>query len=143
MAPRTFWSRYFSSQSARTFRRIRMFRPRLEYLEDRTLPSASLLFDSAGNLSIFGDAGDSTIRQTFSSAGFLEVAVDGQNHSSDPASAVFDQALAGASTSTLGGIQFQAGAGHDTLTLAWDGLANRSTGSLAVSAAGADVVAQD
>jgi autotransporter-associated beta strand protein len=112
-------------------------------LEDRTLLSASLLFDSAGNLSIFGDAGDSTIRQTFSSIGFLEVAVDGQSHSSDPTSALFDQTLAGACASTLAGIQFHAAAGHDTLTLAWDGFENRPIGNLAVSAAGADIIAQD
>src|SRR5262249_26922279 len=96
-----------------------------------------------GNLSILGDAADSTIRQTFNSAGFLEVAVDGQSHSSDPASALFDQTLAGASASTIAGIQFHAGAGHDTLNLAWDGFENRPSGSLAVSAAGADVVAED
>src|SRR6516164_9337549 len=108
MSARSIWSRLFRRKSSRTLWRVRTFRPRLEHLEDRTLLSASLLFDSAGNLSIFGDAADTTIRQTFSSTGFLEVAVDGQNHSSDPASAVFDQALAGASTSPLGGIQFQA-----------------------------------
>src|SRR5260370_41495361 len=133
----TLWSRFFSSPSARTLRRIRTFRPRLEHLEDRTLLSASLVFDSAaGNLSILGDAADSTIRQTFSRAGFLEVAVDGQSHSSDSTSAFFDQALAGASASTLADIQFHAGGGHDTLILAWDGVANRPTGSLAVRARG-------
>jgi hypothetical protein len=35
-------------------------------LEDRTLLSASLLFDAAaGNLSILGDAADTTVRHTF------------------------------------------------------------------------------
>jgi hypothetical protein len=143
MSAHTYWSRLFWHKSYRTLPRVRMFRPRLEHLEDRTLLSASLLFDSAGNLSIFGDAADTTIRQSFTSAGFLEVAVDGQSHSSDTTSAVFDQTLAGASANTLAGIQFHAGAGHDTLTLAWDGFENRPTGNLTVSAAGADVVAQD
>src|SRR6516162_2904656 len=72
MSARTYWSRLFWRKSFRTLPWVRTFRPRLEHLEDRTLLSASLLFDSAGNLLIFGDAGDSTIRQTFSSAGFLE-----------------------------------------------------------------------
>jgi hypothetical protein len=91
-------------------------------LEDRTLLSASLHFDiAAGSLSILGDAADTTIRQTFSSTGFLEVAVDGRSHSSDPTSALFDQTLAGATASRLDGIQFHAGAGHDTLILKWDG----------------------
>src|SRR5262249_2471102 len=87
--------------------------------------------------------GDSTIRQTFSSAGFLEVAVDGKSHSSDAASAFFDQALAGASAGSLSGIHFDSDGGHDTLILEWDGFANRPMGGLAISAAGADVVAQD
>jgi hypothetical protein len=56
-------------------------------LEDRTLPAVSLLFDAAaGNLSILGDGSDHTVRQALSTAGFLEVAVDGQQHSSDPTS---------------------------------------------------------
>src|SRR6516162_4565717 len=144
MSPPAFWSRFFSSQSSRTLRRIRTFHPRLEHLEDRTLLSASLVFDSAaGNLAIFGDAADTTIRQMFSSTGFLEVAVDGQGHSSNPRSAFFDKALAGAGAGTLAGIRFDGGGGHDTLILAWDGFENRPTGSLAVSAAGADVVAED
>jgi hypothetical protein len=109
-------------------------------LEDRTLLSASLQFDpDANSLSILGDAADTTIRQSFTSAGFLEVAVDGQTHSSDPASAAFDQTLAGVSAAALTGIHLDSGVGHDTLILAWDGFANRPTGSLTVSAANADV----
>src|SRR5260370_5122800 len=136
MSARTFWSRLFSGKSSRPMARVRTFRPRLEHLEDRTLLAASLLFDpSAGNLSILADAADTTIRQSFTSAGFLELAVDGQRHSSNPASAFFDQALAGASASTLAGVQFHAGAGHDTLTLAWDGFANRPTGLPATATA--------
>src|SRR5262249_51954489 len=89
------------------------------------------------------DAGDSTVRQTFSSAGFLEVAVDGQSYSSDPTSAFFDKTLTGAGANAIAGIRFDGGGGHDTLILAWDGFENRPTGSLAVSAAGADVAAED
>src|SRR6516165_5047447 len=144
MSARTFWPCFFSRKSPRTLTRVRTFRPRLEDLEDRTLLSASFHFvPAAGNLSILGDTADTTIRQSFTSAGFVEIAVDGQSHSSDAASAFFDQALAGASASTLAGIQFHAGGGHDTLTFAWDGFANRPTSSLAISAAGADVVAEN
>jgi hypothetical protein len=76
----------------------------------------SLLFDpSAGSL-LLGNAGEASIRQTPSAAGFLELAVGGQRHSSDPASAFFDKALAGATAGTLSSIRFQGGSG-DTLTV--------------------------
>jgi hypothetical protein len=79
----------------------------LEHLEDRALPSASLLFDPvAGNLSILGDAVSSTVRESLSRTGFVDVAVDDQRHSGDPASAFFDPALAGATAATLTGIRF-------------------------------------
>jgi hypothetical protein len=143
MSARTLWSRIFLRKSSRTLSRVRTFRPRLEDLEDRTLLSASLLFDSGGNLSIFGDTADTTIQQMINSAGFLEVAVDGRSHSSDPTSAFFDKALAGAGANTLTGIRIERGSGHDSLILAWDGFENRPTGSLTVSADGADVVTQD
>jgi hypothetical protein len=140
MSKRTFWSRLFSAKSPGTHSRAATFRPRLENLEDRTVLSATLLFDaSAGNLSIFGDAADTTIRQTINGAGFLEVAVDGQTHSSDPMSGFFDQAMAGASGSTLASILFEAGSGHDTLILGPETLAH----SFTISAAGADVITQD
>src|SRR5262249_27663276 len=88
--------------------------------------------------SLHGDGSDATIRQTLSSTGFLEVAVDGQQHSSDPKSAFFDQALAGATAGNIAGIHLDGG-GHDTLILEPETL----PGSLTVSAAGAEVVAQD
>src|SRR6516165_4920409 len=87
MSARTYWSRLFWRNSFRTRPRVRTFRLRLEDLEDRTLLSASLVFDpAAGNLSILGDAADTTMRQSFTSAGFLQVAVDDQSHSSDTTS---------------------------------------------------------
>src|SRR5260370_21895136 len=80
---------------------------RLEPLEDRTLPSASLLFDPlAGVLSIRPDAGDNTVRQAFTANGFLEVTLGGQHLCNDPASACFAQALAGATASSLRGSRF-------------------------------------
>jgi hypothetical protein len=45
MPVRTFWSRLFARKSSTTSAHTRRFRPRPEYLEDRTLLSASLLFD--------------------------------------------------------------------------------------------------
>jgi hypothetical protein len=101
----------------------------LEPLEDRTLPSVSLLFDLvAGKLSLLGDATASTVRESVSRTGFVEVAVDGQRHSGNPASAFFDPALATATAGTLAGIRFDGG-GQDTLILGTQQLA----GSLAVS----------
>jgi hypothetical protein len=110
----------------------------LEPLEDRTLPSVSLLFDpAAGKLSLLGDATASTVREGVGGSGFIEVAVDGQVHSGDPASASFDPALAGATSATLTGIQFQGGA-QDTLVLG----AQELWGDLVVSSDAA-VVAED
>jgi hypothetical protein len=137
------WSRLFPRNPSHISRLRRWFRLRLEHLEDRTLPSVSLLFDSAaGQLSLHGDGSDAIVRQTLSSAGFLEIAVDGQLHSGDPKSAFFDQALAGANAGNLAATRLDGG-GHDTLILAWDGFENRPTGSLTVTAAGAEVVTQD
>jgi hypothetical protein len=133
MTLRNFWSQLFPAWSFRTAPHERRFRLHLEHLEDRTLPSVSVFFDSAaGNLSLLGDGSDDTIRQTLSSAGFLEVAVDGQQHSSDPKSAFFDQALAGANAGNLAGIRFDGGGGQDMLILGAEQLA----GNLTVSADG-------
>ena len=126
------WSRLFPRKTSRKSSLGQWFWLRLEHLEDRTLPSVSLLFDSAaGQLSLLGYGSDAIIQQTLNSAGFLEVAVDGQLHSSDPKSAFFDQALAGANAGNMAGIRFHGG-GHDTLILSADELA----GNLAVSADG-------
>jgi hypothetical protein len=75
---------------------------------------------------LLGDGGGNTVRQTLSSAGFLEVAVDGLLHSSDPAAAAFDPALAGATATTLAGIRFN-GSGPDTLILGSQQLAGGLT----------------
>src|SRR6516164_4299163 len=83
------------------------FVPRLEMMEDRTLLSVSALFDvPTGTLALRGDAGDNTVRETLSPGGFLELMLDGQRHSSDPASAFFDRELAGASAGALAAIWF-------------------------------------
>ena len=94
------------------------FVPRLEALEDRTLLSVGLLFDApSGIVVLHGDAGDNAIQESLSPGGFLELTLDGQRRSSDPASAFFDQALAGAGASTLAALWFDGGGGSDTLTL--------------------------
>src|SRR5258707_10634057 len=139
MTVRTFWSRLFPRRSSGTSPHTRRSRARLERLEDRTLPAVGLLFDAAaGGLYLHGGAGDHTVRETLNSAGFLEVAFDGRCHSSDPTSAFFDPALAGADASTLAGIRFETGGGHDTLILGTQQLA----GSLAVHT-DADVLTED
>ena len=140
MVLRKWWSRLFPYQSLRTRSRNRRFRPRLEPLEDRTLLAGNLLFDPAtGEVVIRGDAGDNSMRQTLGPDGFLEVTLDGQLHSSNPASPLFDQALAGATGSALAGIRFGGGGGNDTLILGSQNL----SGSLAVSALDAVVVTEE
>src|SRR5262249_8959162 len=78
------------------------------------------------------------IRQTLTREGFLEVTLDGRVHSSDPASAVFDPNLAGASADTLAAVRFD-GRGQDKLIVDHDQL----SGGFIVSAAGADVAIND
>jgi len=74
----------------------------LETLEDRCLLSAwpALAFDSArGALSIFGGPGGATAQVSVTSGGGdIAVTIDGQVHSSDPAAASYDPALAGLAT---------------------------------------------
>src|SRR5262249_48760850 len=72
-------------------------------------------------------------------AGFLELTVDGQPHSSDPGSAAFDPRLAGATRATLTHLRFDAPDGDATLTLG----AQQLAGGLEVSAPAAQVVAGD
>src|SRR5262249_15649241 len=78
-----------------------------------------LHFDpSAGLLTIRGNGSGDAVREAISPAGFLEVTIADRQHLSDPASALFDPALAGASRETLAGIRVEAGSGHVPLALA-------------------------
>src|SRR5262249_43556120 len=78
-----------------------------------------LHFDSStGLLAIRGNGGGGAVREAMSAAGFLEVTIADGQHSSDPASALFDPALAGASRETLAGIRVEGGSGHVPLALA-------------------------
>jgi hypothetical protein len=100
----------------------------------------SLLFDAPhGTVVLHGDAGDNTLRESLSPNGFLELTLDGQRHSSDPNSAFFDQALAGAGAGTLAGLGFDGGGGRDTLILG----SQQLPGSFRVNAAGVTVVSED
>jgi hypothetical protein len=100
---------------------------------------AALSFDaSTGQLAIRTDAGNHSVREAPSPDGFVDVTVDGQAHSSNPRSASFDSALAGATGSTLTGIRFAGGA-QDTLTVGSQQLA----GGLTVQATGATVVTEN
>ena len=93
-------------------------RPALEALEQRCVPArftespVHVLFDlTAGQLSLLGTGQSDNVREALSPTGFLEVAVNGEELSSDPASASFDSALCGANARTLTGIRFDGGAG--------------------------------
>jgi fibronectin-binding autotransporter adhesin len=101
--------------------------------------SAPLAFDaSSGQLAIREVGGAHTVRESITSGGFVDVTLNGQEHSSNPRSASFDGTLAGATRRTFTSIQF-AGGSQDTLTLA----AQQVAGGLAVQATGATVVTQN
>jgi hypothetical protein len=107
-------------------------------LEDRTVLT-SLLFDMAtGQLAIAAPASDHSVSEALTAAGFVDITLDGQSHSSDPASAAFDPLLAGASRSTLTDIAFDGGAA-DTLVLDSQAV----DGGLQVSAPKATVATED
>jgi hypothetical protein len=112
------WKWHSCRNSSGTSPRSRKLRPRLEPLEDRALPSAAaLLFDPAsGGVAIRDQSSDDTVQEAVTGGDFLEITIDGQRHSSDPSSAFFDNALAGATGSTLRGLSFDSG-GHNTLIL--------------------------
>jgi hypothetical protein len=114
----------------------------VEALEDRVLPAplaAPLLFDpTTGQLAIHAAAAGDTVREAVTAAGALEVRLGGQLHSSDPASAAFDPALAGAGRGHLAAVRFD-GQAADTLVLGPQSL----PGGLRVTAAGAQVVTED
>src|SRR5262249_38157287 len=80
--------------------------PRVERLEDRTVPVTalqSLAFDSVtGQLAIVGDARDNTVHSSSTAGGFVEVRIDDRVYSSDLASSAFAPALVGADNRTLG-----------------------------------------
>jgi hypothetical protein len=121
----------FSSKALRR----RTFRPALEILEDRSLPSnlSPLLFDpSTGLLDIRADSQNAIVAERILPSGFVEVRLDGQRHDSDPGSAFFDAALAGASQTSVSGIRLEGGGGQAELLLGSQTLA----GDLTVSAEG-------
>jgi len=95
--------------------------PRLEMLEDRTLPSADPLsaqFQSVGGLlTLHGDNANHLVSASLSSVGFVDLNVAGQLFSSNPGSINYDPALAGVTGQTLKAIQFDGSAGLDQLTL--------------------------
>jgi hypothetical protein len=103
------------------------------------LPPVHLSFDgTTAQLGVRTDAGRHTISEATAPDGFVNLTIDGQNHSSNPRSAAFDAALAGATAATVSGIHFQ-GDGEDTLILA----SQQHAGGFTVQAAGATVLTQD
>ncbi len=98
----------------------------------------SVAFDPwSGAVLIRGDGAGHTIQEGLTARGFLQVTLDGQPHSSDPASTAFDPLLAGATAARITAIQLNGG--QDTLTLG----SQQLTGGLTVSAPAATVVTQD
>jgi hypothetical protein len=94
--------------------------PKLELLEDRTLPSADPLFGqfqgAGGLLTLHGNNANSMVAASLAD-GFVQLNVAGQSFSSNPASANFDPGLAGATGQTLKAIQLTGSAGQDHLVL--------------------------
>jgi hypothetical protein len=90
---------------------------------------------STGQLAIQTGTGEHTVREAPTPDGFIDVTIDGQAHSSNPRSASFDRALAGATGSTVTGIGLQR-SGQDTLTVA----AQPGAGGFTIQAAGATVI---
>src|SRR5262249_39492961 len=102
-----------------------------------------LRFEAAtGVLALHGGGPGTTIREALAAQGSLELTGGGQRHASDPASAFFDPALAGASRATLAGLDLRGAAelvlGNQALA---GGLRVRADGPVTVqgdvSAAGA------
>jgi len=93
----------------------------LEILEDRTLLSAAPLSwqfqRSEGLLSLVSGATDPVVSASLSPSGFVQLNVGGKLHSSDPHSASYDSALAGATGQSLQAIQLNGNAGLDHLVL--------------------------
>ncbi len=87
--------------------------------EGASLPShLTARFDQvSGRLTIIGDGGDNTIRQSVTPDGFLQLFLDGRQISSSLNSAFYDAALAGATRDTLQGIAMIGGDGDDCLIL--------------------------
>jgi hypothetical protein len=103
------------------------------------LASNGAAFDPwSGTLRIRGDGTGHTMQEAFTPSGFLELTLDGQPHSSDPASAAFDPLLIGATAGRVTGIQLDGGS-QDTLIVGSQQLAN----GLTVTAPGATLVTQD
>jgi hypothetical protein len=103
------------------------------------LAPVNLAFNrSTSQLTIQAHAGSHTVREAVTADGFVDLALDGQHHSSNPASASFDRALAGASAATVAGIRFEGG-GQDTLVLG----SQRLAGAFTVQAVGATVITQN
>jgi hypothetical protein len=99
-----------------------------------------LSFDlSTGQLAIRADAGDHSVREAVAADGFVQVTLDGGQHSSNPRSGNFDNTLAGATSSSLSQVRFDGAGGKNTLVVAAQNLPH----GLAATAAGAEVVTED
>src|SRR5262249_32311720 len=109
------------SRGRQRLARLHRTHPRVERLEDRTVPVTALqtlAFDSvSGQLAIVGDAQDNTVHSSSTAGGFVEVRTVDRASPGAPASAAFAPALAGADSRTLGRLRLDGGGGNDTLIL--------------------------
>ena len=101
--------------------------------------SAPLAFDaSSGQLAIREDAGVHTASEAVTTDGFVDVTLDGQDHSNNPLSASFDRAPSRCYRQYRDRHSF-AGGGQDTLILG----SQQVAGGLTVQASGGTVVTQN
>jgi hypothetical protein len=70
---------------------------------------------TTGWLQIAGDAGNNIVKQTVTNNGYYQFDIDGNIFSSDRDSSFFLQSLAGATSTSVVGINFDGGLGYDTL----------------------------
>jgi Ca2+-binding RTX toxin-like protein len=111
---------HHKSQSSR-FALGRRFAPCVETLEDRTLPAVDPLSaqfqTAAGLLTLHGTSAAHLASVSLTPGGYVELAVAGQQFSSNPAATNYDPALAGATGQSLHAIQLDGNAGADHLVV--------------------------
>ena len=105
-----------------------------------TAAASNLYYNApSGQLVIRPDGGENTVRESLTPDGFLEVMLNSDLHSSDPASVSFDANLAGAGRGMINGIRYESSGSDNTLTLGRQIWSSNFT----VAAGNADVIVED